>query len=132
MPRMPRRPVRSVTVSEPQYVPRWARFAVVVCHAFYAVPTPPVETPSQAFSCRADAERWGAAIAKLLPGGRADGGTGAPLWWVLVVALDNGRSSYGSGRVRRNWHCYRAHDPGGGCVKNHPILAGYGVAEGHA
>ncbi len=116
--------IRSVTVDHAGHVPGWSRYGVLVCNL--ANP----RTPVQAFASKDAAERWGKAIARLIPPDRADGGTGAPQWWVLVVAFDHGRYVTGTRYVQRHWHCYRSFDPGAVMAKDHPILAGYGVTEG--
>jgi len=114
---------RSETIRHYYDSPRWARYAVAIC-AFNRAAD--YRSPTQAFSNRADAERWARTCAKALP--RAPRGT-APSWWVLVHALDHGvvKNYTTHTALERCGFCYLAYDGGGERTKIFPIPAGFGV-----
>jgi len=120
--------MRSITTTDQTstwtQVPAWARYAVV-----YAPPLSyPVTrvTVHQFFTSKSAAERWALACAKALPPGPA-----TVQGFMLVYAM--GARPMGRGLFRTFTGecavCYRAIDPGGHVVKDHPIPDGYGVAQ---
>lgn len=112
---------RSQTILEGDWIPLWARYAVVVCHSHTRSDAPKRDTV-QVFSSRAACERFARELACYFPRP-----TGEDLTlWALVYALGKARNrrgyTFASGNI-----CYAAFDPGGIALKWHDIPSGYGV-----
>jgi len=108
--------VRSITLTDDDPVPGWARYAAVfVDSKSYGRST------VQYFRARGPCEAWARAVMRHMPRPADDGPPGV---WTLVRALPPvGRDRIGSSGV-----CYLAFDPGGIVVKRHAIPPEYGHA----
>lgn len=108
----------SETLPEGADVPRWASYAVVVCHS-HTRPERPARDMVQYFTSRRDGERFAREISRHFPARTGDELT----LWALVYAM----SATGRERIATSGVCYLAYDPGGTLLKRHAIEPGYGV-----
>lgn len=120
--------MRSITTTDQTStwttVPLWARYAVVYAPPLAYPATRP--TVHQFFTSKPAAERWALACAKALPAGPV-----LERGFMLVYAFSGkpaGRRAFRSFQSECSV-CYRAIDPGGRMAKDHPVPAGFGVAQ---
>jgi hypothetical protein len=118
--------MRSITLSDSSFatLPAWARFVARFCldHRVDRAGG----NAMQAFTTRANAERWARAVMRALPKTYLDGDS-APRAWVLVYAMPDtiGRNLNPALHTISNAQCYLAIDNGGKVCKRHAIASGY-------